>query len=213
MWHYLQEKKKTWLAYPFKRFHLPPPKPNSFTQVLVFKLFTLMSLEFLTSTHSTLFAARLLLPLSLCCKNCKYVKVWSFMSNLSQVQKMIQVHLRVLTSLSVFITSLLWIFRLYLMLWSRIESVELKIFLHVMVKNILMLKKEKKKGKTPSGRKLQFGRNWPQCPKLAEIWSKVEQRLFPFRFAYRTKRCSGSNLSSIIFVIIKLLERERNMVW
>ena len=147
MWHYLQEKKKTWLAYPFKRFHLPPPKPNSFTQVLVFKLFTLMSLEFLTSTHSTLFAARLLLPLSLCCKNCKYVKVWSFMSNLSQVQKMIQVHLRVLTSLSVFITSLLWIFRLYLMLWGRIESVELKIFLHVMVKNILMLKKEKIKNK------------------------------------------------------------------
>ena len=76
-----------------------------------------------------------------------------------------------------------------------IESMELKTFLHVMVKNILRLKKEKKKRKKKAKLILnenyisaEIALNWLECPQLAEIWSKVEHRLFPFQFAYQYKK-------------------------
>ena len=69
---------------------------------------------------------------------------------------------------------------------------ELKKFLHVMVKNILRLKKRKRKkekGKTHSGRKLHFGRNFPELtgmPETSQNWSKFDLRW--------NKGCSCSGL-------------------
>ena len=132
------------------------PSPSVQTLCFEFEFFTFNSQHSLCrkTFSATLFVLQ----------NCKYVKDWSFMSNLPQAQRMIEARLRVLTSLSLFlfITSFLWIFGLCLRLWCRIEFVELKKFLHVMVKNFLRLKKRKRKkekGKTHSGRKLHFGRN------------------------------------------------------
>ena len=56
-----------------------------------------------------------------------------------------------------------------------------------MVKNILRLKKEKKKAKLILKENYilaEIARNWLECSKLGEIWSEVEDRLFPFWFAY-----------------------------
>ena len=77
------------------------------------------------------------------------------------------------------------------MLWGRIESMELKIFLNVMVKSIYRLKKTKEETKfIPAENCIsaKITRNWLKCLKLAGICSKVEQRLLPFWFAYRYKK-------------------------
>ena len=69
------------------------------------------------------------------------------------------------------------------MLWGRIESMELKIFLNVMVKSIYRLKKTKEETKFIPAKNCisaKITRNLLKCLKLAGIWSKVEQRLLPF---------------------------------
>ena len=92
---------------------------------------------------------------------------------------MIQVHLRVLTSLSLSLSLYVHHFIVvdfWVVFDAVIESMELKTFLHVMVKNILRLKKEKKKRKKKSKLILnenyisaEIALNWLECPQLAEI--------------------------------------------
>ena len=108
--------------------------------------------EFEFLTYNTLFATRLSLPLSLCYKYVKVEVSWVIHLMLKERSKFTFGFLPLSLSLSlppcvlhfVVVDFFFW---LYLMLWGRIESVELKTFLHVMVKNIYRWKKEEEEAK------------------------------------------------------------------